>query len=85
MKIYSWEGKNNLIGERLKEMRIKKGLTQQDLASKLELRNIFSSQKKISRIEAGDRFVSDFELLAFSEILGGDVRWLLTGKESNRN
>ena len=36
MKIYSWEGKNNLIGERLKEMRIKKGLTQQDLASKLE-------------------------------------------------
>lgn len=85
MKIYSWEGKNNLIGERLKEMRIKKGLTQQDLASKLELRNIFSSQKKISRIEAGDRFVSDFELLAFSEILGVDVMWLLTGKESNRN
>ena len=85
MKSYSWEGKNNLIGERLKEMRIKKGLTQQDLASKLELRNIFSSQKKISRIEAGDRFVSDFELLAFSEILGVDVMWLLTGKESNRN
>ena len=73
MKIYSWEGKNNLIGERLKGMRIKKGLTQQDLASKLELRNIFSSQKKISRIEAGDRFVSDFELLAFSEILGVEI------------
>ena len=36
-------------------------------------------------LEAGDRFVSDFELLAFSEILGVDVMWLLTGKESNRN
>lgn len=31
----------------------------------------------ISRIEIGTRFVSDFELKIFAEVLGVSVNWLL--------
>ena len=32
----------------------------------------------ISRIEIGTRFVSDFELKIFAEVLGVSVNWLLS-------
>ena len=34
-------------------------------------------QSVISRIEIGTRFVSDFELKIFAEVLGVSVQWLL--------
>lgn len=77
MKIYHYEGKANIIGPKIKEARLRQKLTQEELAIKMQLRNIEISQKVISRIEKQERFVADYELLTFSEVLKLDLYELL--------
>ena len=62
---------NNLCGKKIKEIRINKfpGLSQRGLADKLQLTGIDLDKNAIQRIESGQRFVTDIELLAFSQIL----------------
>lgn len=80
MKIYFYNGKANVSGSRIKLLREKAHLSQEQLAVKLELCGIQLSQKSISRIEQGQRFITDFELMKFAEILRVSVFWLLTGE-----
>ncbi len=68
-KIIFGENKN-LIHKNLKVYRIKKGLTQNQLAAKLQTENINIDQQMISKIENNNRIVTDFELLAICRILG---------------
>ena len=73
MKIYNYEGKANIVGTKIREARLNQKLSQEELAIKMQLRNIEFSQKVISRIEKQERFVADYELLAFSEVLKLDL------------
>ena len=82
MKIYNYGGKANLIGPRLKMAREKKDLSQDNLAAKMQVENVALSQKAISRIEQQERFVTDYELRAFSQILGVEISWLLKGDDT---
>lgn len=75
MKIYNFEGKSNLAGPKIKERRVQLNLSQDMLATKMQLHNIEISQKSISRIETQERFIPDYELFAFSEVLGVDIKW----------
>lgn len=87
MKIYDYEGKANMIGPYLKAARMEQKLSQEALAIKMQLKNIEISQKVISRIENQERFVTDYELLAFSQVLKIDIYALLgiNGKRKNIN
>lgn len=76
MKIYDYNGSANIVGKRIQEARKNKKITQDELAAKMQLRNIIIGQKGISRIEKGERFVTDYELLNFAEILNVDLYWL---------
>lgn len=80
MKIYDYNGKKNISGERIHEARCKLRLTQSDLAAKLQVSGIIIERDSISRIENGTRFVTDYELMILAEILKVDVLWLL-GKD----
>jgi len=64
------DGRNNLCGERIKELRLSfpTKLSQRALADKMQLIGIDVDKNAIQRIEAGKRFVTDIELKAFSEI-----------------
>ena len=73
MKIYDYNGKKNICGDRLREARVVRRLRQEDL----QLKGINMERDSISRIEIGTRFVSDFELKIFAEVLGVSVNWLL--------
>ena len=77
MKIYDYNGKKNICGERIHEARCKLRLTQSDLAAKLQVQGIVIERDSISRIENGTRFVTDYELKVFAEILKVSVYWLL--------
>lgn len=77
MKIYDYNGKKNICGERIHEARCKLRLTQSDLAAQLQVSGIIIERDSISRIEIGTRFVSDYELREFSRILKVSVGWLL--------
>lgn len=80
MKIYGINGKRNIAGNRIKAKREENNLTQADLAAKMQLENVVIEQKAISRIECGERLISDYELLAFAKVLKVSLSWLLTGK-----
>lgn len=77
MKIYNYKGKANLVGPQIHKGRKDKHLSQDNLAAKMQLENIEISQKVISRIEKQERFVADYELIAFAKVLNVDISWLL--------
>lgn len=63
MKIY-WDGKSkNIIGNKIKCLRKQLGLTQRELAEKLQLKGHEFSDLTILRIEQGTRFVPDYEVV----------------------
>ena len=77
MKIYDYNGKKNICGDRVHEARCKLRLTQSDLAARLQINGIIMERDSVSRIEIGTRFVADYELRELSKILGVTVNWLL--------
>jgi len=66
----SSEGAKNLISQRLIELRKKHGLSQRDLAQKLQLAGYDMDKNVITRIETGKRYVTDIELQALIRIFG---------------
>lgn len=78
MKLYKYaDGKCNASGQKIGELREAAGISQEELAAKLQLAGLNINQKAVSRIETGDRVVPDFELLFFSEVLGVPITSLL--------
>lgn len=78
MKIYGIDGKKNIVGKRIKAKREAKHMTQEELAHAMQCEGVIIEQKAISRIELSQRLVPDYELLAFSKVLGVSVERLLT-------
>lgn len=77
MKIYDYNGRKNLCGNRVKEARARKKITQADLAARLQVAGVIMERDSVSRIEIGTRFVTDYELSVLSDVLGVSVEWLL--------
>ena len=69
MKTTNQSQYKNIIGKKVRELRLQKGLTQDQLAAKLEINQIKSDRIIISRIESGNRFVPDYEVLEFAKAL----------------
>ena len=57
------------FGDRLRELRKERGMTQKALAEQLQLAGYEFSDLTILRIENGTRFVPDYELKALAEVL----------------
>lgn len=77
MKIYNYNGFANISGPKIREVRERRGWTQEELAAKLQLENVVLSQKSISRIEQRERVVSDYELLVLARVLNTDLYQLI--------
>ncbi len=69
---------SNKIGPRIKEARQNAKLSQKALSIKLELRGVYICRGSISRIENGDRAVTDIEIDAISEVLGVTLDYLFS-------
>lgn len=70
MKIY-WDGKSkNIIGNKIKELRKERGLTQKHMAELLQLEGHEFSDLTILRIEQGNRFVPDYEIIILADFFG---------------
>ncbi len=68
MKITKYNNIKNISGNKLKELRKKNKMSQQDLAKKLQLEGVDLTSKEISKIETNNRLVQDFELFTFAKI-----------------
>ncbi|MHA9739372.1 helix-turn-helix domain-containing protein [Robinsoniella peoriensis] len=77
MKIY-WNGDSkNIIGEKVKSLRIEVGLTQKALSEKLQLLGYEFNDLTILRIEQGKRFVPDYEVVALAKYFNVSTEYLL--------
>ena len=77
MKIYGFDDKCNICGENIRQIRMRKKVTQTDLAARLQVRGVQLNQNSICRIEKGKRVVADYELLIIADALGLPVTDLL--------
>ena len=69
------EGKEmNLIGDRLRVLRKKHHLSQQQLSERLETQAVYICRGSISRIEDKSRTVTDIELMGLAKVLGVKIR-----------
>lgn len=77
MKIYDFNGKKNISGNRIREARVRMRMSQTNLAAKMQIEGIIIERDSISRIEIGTRFIPDYELPLFAKVLNVSVEWLL--------
>ena len=59
----------NITGNKVKEFRKERNLSQQELSNQPETLAVYICRGSISRIEDGSRTVTDIELAGLSEIL----------------
>ncbi|MDD3252665.1 MAG: helix-turn-helix transcriptional regulator [Lachnospiraceae bacterium] len=59
----------NLTGQKIKQYRKERNMSQQQLSNKLETLAVYICRGSISRIEDGSRTVTDIELYGLSQIL----------------
>ena len=76
-KPLSLHGEKNLISQRLIALRKEQGLSQRDLAQKLQLAGYEFSDLTVLRIEQGTRFVPDYEVVALAEFFHVSREYLL--------
>lgn len=77
VKIYDYNGKKNICGDRIHEARCRLRLTQSELAAQLQVAGINIERDSVSRMEIGTRFVADYELRELARILKVSVEWLV--------
>ncbi|MDO4315129.1 MAG: helix-turn-helix transcriptional regulator [Oscillospiraceae bacterium] len=77
MRKFRYLGKNNVSGDRIRELRLRARLSQSDLAAKMQTEGVVIEQDSISRIESGSRLVTDFELLVLARIFNTTADWLI--------
>lgn len=79
MKIYWNKDANskNIIGQRVKELRTARKLSQKAIAEQLQLAGYEFNNLTILRIEQGTRFVPDYEVVAIAEFFHVSCNYLL--------
>lgn len=82
MRRFQFEGKGNVSGDRVRELRLRARLSQSALAAKMQIEGAIIEQDAISRIESGSRLVTDYELLTLTRIFGVSADWLI-GSDKN--
>ena len=71
--------KQNMVGPRIKQLRLEKGMTQKTLAERLETLAVYVCRGSISRIEEQKRTITDIELAGIAEVLQVDISEFLQG------
>lgn len=77
-KIKAADGTNNLTGQKIAEIRKAKKLSQRKLATKMQLLGFDVDHYFIRRVENGERYVTDIDLVIFSRALETPIEDLLS-------
>ncbi len=71
-------GRNNLCGIKIAQLRKAMRISQRELAEQLQLLGIDIDKNAVQRIESGQRFVIDIELKAIAEFFSTTIDELLS-------
>ena len=70
---YKNHERRNICGRRLREIRKSRELSQENVAAMIQLEGLDLTQKAISRMEAGKRLMTDYELKYLADALGVSI------------
>ena len=73
----------NMVGGNVRKLRLERGMSQQALSDKLETLAIYICRGSISRIEDGQRTVTDIELYGLAKVLGVSITSLFELKDED--
>ena len=76
-KLKAENGFTNITGKRLTQLRPEKNISQRQLAKMMQVAGYDVDHHFIRRIENGERFVTDIELVALSKVLEVDIKDLI--------
>ena len=62
------DGRNNICGRKISELRGYLKISQRELADRLQIAGLDVDKNAIQRMESGKRFITDIEILAISKI-----------------
>ena len=62
------DGRNNVCGRNVAKFRMEMKISQRELADRLQLVGLDIDKNAIQRIESGQRFVTDIELIALAKV-----------------
>ena len=65
----NFDGKNNICGKNVAKFRMEMKISQRVLAEKLQISGLNVDKNAIQRMESGQRFITDIELLHLCEVL----------------
>lgn len=74
------DNKNNVCGKNVAKFRKEIKISQRELADRLQLIGLDVDKNAIQRIESGQRFVTDIELIALVKVLNKKFEELLDNK-----
>ena len=66
----------NMVGDKVRKLRMEQKMSQQTLSDKLETHAIYICRGTISRIEDKQRTVTDMELYGLAQVLGVSIEEL---------
>ena len=70
----------NVVGQRVRQARMERKMTQVTLAEQLQLHGMDVGRAEVAKIEMQLRLVRDSELIALADALGVSDSWLLRGE-----
>ena len=73
----SVDGTNNICGAVVARLRKAAGISQRELADRLQLAGLDIDKNAVQRIECGKRFVTDIEIVALAKVLAVGAEELL--------
>ena len=63
------DGRNNICGAKVALLRKAEGISQRELADRLQIAGLDVDKNAVQRIECGKRFVTDIEIIVIAEVL----------------
>ncbi len=71
------DGKNNICGKNIAKFRKEMGISQRELSDKLQLIGLDVDKNAVQRMESGQRFITDIELVYLAKALNKTVSELM--------
>lgn len=79
------DGNKNWVGKRIAELRKDRGMSQNDLAIKLQNYGVDIDKNAVQLLEHGHRYVRDMELYVIAKVFGVSMEDLFAGLSSILN
>lgn len=70
-------GRNNICGIKVKELRKRLRISQRELSDRLIVNGLDIDKNAVQRIESGQRFVTDIEIIYLAKVLDITVEELI--------